>query len=226
MANNTARLVALALVVGALLAGQGGSLILVVGLVGLASPAAADPRRKSPFIVDAGGEKSPIIDPQKVTVVIRVNNVVGIEPGLLRFAEVRATDVFSQIGVRLTWVNAPTPAMCTLALVNTHQNPVGPYSDVQDALGYAEPQLHRAWIFWDRFDALSPRPVSLAIVLGDAMAHELGHLMLSSRGHSVDGIMRPIVELQFRSTETFTKSQARDILTRLEQTCTVTDSNH
>jgi hypothetical protein len=224
MASNTARLVALAVVVGAHLAGQVGSLIVVVGLVGLASPAAADPRRKSPFNVDAG-EKSQIIDPKKVTVVIRVNNVVGIEAGLLRFAEVRATEVFRQIGVRLTWVNAPTPAMCTLALVNAHQNP-GPYPDVQDALGYAEPQLHSAWIFWDRFDALNPRPVSLAIVLGDAMAHELGHLMLSSRGHSVDGIMRPIVELHFRSTETFTKSQARDILTRLEQTCTVTDSNH
>ena len=225
MANHPARLVALALVVGALLAGQVGSLILVVGLVGLASPAAADPRRKSPFNVKAR-EKSQIIDPKKVTVVIRVNNVVGIEAGLLRFAEVRATDVFRQIGVRLTWVNAPTPAMCALALVNAHQNPVGPYSDVQDALGYAEPQLHRAWIFWDRFDTLNPRPVSLAIVLGDAMAHELGHLMLSSRGHSDDGIMRPIVELRFRSTETFTKSQARDILTRLEQTCTVTDLNH
>jgi hypothetical protein len=224
MANNTARLVALAVVMGALLAGQVGSLILVVGLVGLASPAAADPRRKSPFNVEAG-EKSQIIDPKKVTVVIRVNNVVGIEAGLLRFAEVRATDVFSQIGVRLTWVDMPTPAMCTLALVNAHQNP-GPYSDVQDALGYAEPQLHRAWIFWDRIDALNSRSMSLAIVLGDAMAHELGHLMLSSRGHSVDGIMRPSVELRFRSTETFTKSQARDILTRLEQTCTVTDSNH
>jgi hypothetical protein len=224
MADNTARLVALALVVGAVLAGQVGSLILVVGLVGLASPAAANPRRKSPFNVEAG-EKSQIIDPKKVTVVIRVNNVVGIEASLLRFAEVRATDVFRQIGVRLTWVNAPTPAMCTLALVNAHQNP-GPYPDVQDALGYAEPQLHRAWIFWDRFDALNPRPVSLAIVLGDAIAHELGHLMLSSRGHSDDGIMRPIVELRFRSTETFTKSQARDILTRLKQTCTVTDSNH
>jgi hypothetical protein len=202
-----------------------GSLAVVVGLTGLARPAAADPIRKSAFIVDAGGEKSPIIDPQKVTVVIRVNNVVGIEPGLLRFAEVRATDVFSQIGVRLTWVDMPTPAMCTLALVNAHQNP-GPYSDVQDVLGYAEPQLHRAWIFWDRIDALNSRAMSLGIVLGDAMAHELGHLMLSSRGHSVDGIMRPIVELRFRSAETFTKSQARDILTPLEQTCTVPDSNH
>lgn len=73
----------------------------VVGLVGLASPAGANPIRKSPFIVDAG-EKSPIIDPQKVTVAIRVNNVVGIKAGLLRFAEVLATDLFSQIGVRLT----------------------------------------------------------------------------------------------------------------------------
>ena len=230
MANNTARLVALAVVVGALLAGQVGSLILVVGLVGLASPAAADPRRKSPFVVEAG-EKSPIIDLQKATVVIRVDNMAGIEAGLLQLAEARAADVFSQMGVRLTWVDISTlvheriAAVCTLVLVNAHQNQ-GPYSDVQDALGYAAPQLHRAWIFWDRIGALNSRSISLAIVLGDAIAHELGHLMLSTRAHSDAGIMRPGVDLRFRSAETFTKSQTRDILTRLGQTCTVTDSNH
>jgi hypothetical protein len=195
-----------------------------------ASPAAADPRLKSPSIVESG-EKSPIIDPQRATVVIRVNNVVGVDAGLLQLAEARATDVFSQIGVRLTWVEIPTlvrqqtAAMCTLVLVNAHQNS-GPYSDVQVALGYAEPQLHRAWIFWDRIDARSSRSTSVAIVLGDAIAHELGHLMLSTRAHSDAGIMQPSVELRFRSAETFTKSQARDILTRLEQTCAVTDSNH
>jgi hypothetical protein len=195
-----------------------------------ASPAAADPRLKSPSIVEAG-EKSPIIDPQRATVVIRVNNVVGVDAGLLQLAEARATDVFSQIGVRLTWVEIPTlvrqqtAAMCTLVLVNAHQNS-GPYSDVQHALGYAAPQLHRAWIFWDRIDARSSRSTSVAIVLGDAIAHELGHLMLSTRAHSDAGIMQPSVELRFRSAETFTKSQARDILTRLEQTCAVTDSNH
>jgi hypothetical protein len=185
---------------------------------------------ESPLIVEAGG-KSPVIDPQETTVVIRVKNAVGIEAGLLRFAEVRATDVFRQIGVRVTWGDIPTPvrqpigAMCTLILVNVHQNP-GPYSDVQDVLGYAVPELHRAWIFWDRIDARSSRSSSVAIVLGDAIAHELGHLMLSTRAHSVDGIMRPSVEFRFRSTETFTKSQASDILTRLDQTCEVTDSNH
>jgi len=207
-----------------------GSLILVVGLKGLGSPAVADATLQTPLIVRAG-EKSPIIDPQRMTLVIRVNNVVGIEAGLLQFAEVRATDVFSQIGVQLRWVDAATlvrehiDPMCTLALVNVHQNP-GPYSDVQDALGYAAPQLHRAWIFWDRIIALNSRSTSLAIVLGDAIAHELGHLMLPTRAHSAEGIMRPNVEFRFRSTETFTKSQARDILKGLEQTCTVTDSNH
>ena len=208
---------------------QVSSLILVVGLVGSSRPAAADPRRKSPFIVEAG-EKSPIIDSQKATVVIRVDNMAGIEADLLQLAEARAADVFSQIGVRLTWVDIPMlvheriAAVCTLVLVNARQNQ-GPYSDVQDALGYAAPQLHRGWIFWDRIGALNARSMSLAIVLGDAIAHELGHLMLSTRAHSDAGIMRPGVELRFRSAETFTKSQARDILTRLEQTCTVMDSN-
>jgi hypothetical protein len=49
------------------------------------------------------------------------------------------------------------------------------------------------------------------------MAHELGHLMLPSPGHSPDGIMRRGVDIEIGPVETFTTSQAREILFRLRQ---------
>jgi hypothetical protein len=58
---------------------------------------------------------------------------------------------------------------------------------------------------------------SIPSILGDVMAHELGHLMLRPPGHSLDGIMRPNVPVRPRSLDTFTKSQAREILLRLSQ---------
>lgn len=35
------------------------------------------------------------------------------------------------------------------------------------------------------------REISLAPILGDVLAHELGHLLLGSNAHSRDGIMQP-----------------------------------
>ncbi len=58
---------------------------------------------------------------------------------------------------------------------------------------------------------------SPAIILGDVMAHELGHLLLPLPGHSPSGIMRRGVDLQLRAMETFTTSQALEILSRLRQ---------
>jgi len=44
------------------------------------------------------------------------------------------------------------------------------------------------------------------MVLGDVMAHELGHLMLRSHKQSLDGIMRPGIEKREMAITTFTKS--------------------
>jgi hypothetical protein len=92
--------------------------------------------------------------------------------------ENRAGEVFHKIGVRVTWVDIATVArehtvpMFTLVLVNEEENG-SPYWDAQDALGFAAPSLHRAWVFWDRIEAAKARAPMTAIVLGDVMAHEL-----------------------------------------------------
>jgi len=51
-------------------------------------------------------------------------------------------------------------------------------------------------------------------VLGDVMAHELGHLLLPP-GHSSIGIMRPQIDMMSRTLATFTKDEAAEIRRRL-----------
>jgi hypothetical protein len=81
-------------------------------------------------------------------------------------------------------------------------------------LAFAFPE--RAHVLYDRVDALRARSDrSTAGILGDVIAHELGHLMLPTPGHSLRGIMRRDVETHVRPIETFTWPQARRIVARL-----------
>jgi len=93
-----------------------------------------------------------------------------------------------------------------------------------DALGSADPQVRRAHIFLDQVKALDFRsPRSLGSILGDVMAHELGHLLLPLPGHSWAGIMRPGLNMNLWTMDTFTKAQARQILSRLRSVTSRTD---
>ena len=179
--------------------------------------------------IAARANQQPSTTSGEPTMTVRVDNVAGIWPDNLRVAENRAADVFRQIGVHVVWVDGQmglhpqNTAMFTLVLV------IDPNRSAdwlhQDVLGFASPQAHRAWVFWDRIDELKYRSHPVAFVLGDVMAHELGHLLLPSTAHSLVGIMRPNIDKAFRATETFTKLQARAILIRLQQIRTLAELN-
>jgi hypothetical protein len=50
-----------------------------------------------------------------------------------------------------------------------------------------------ATIYFDRVARLAKKAgANLAVLLGHAIAHELGHLLLASTSHSADGLMRPV----------------------------------
>jgi len=182
------------------------------------------------FTGTAAAGQEPLISFGEPVMTVRVDNVAEIWPANLRLAESRAADAFRQIGVHVLWVHIDADiyphvaTMFTLVLA-VEPNRGGEWLH-QDVLGFASPQAHRAWVFWDQIDKLKARWPSTAIVLGDVMAHELGHLLLPSRAHSNVGVMRPDVDKGFRSTETFTKRQARQIVIQLQQTSTVAEGNH
>jgi hypothetical protein len=156
------------------------------------------------------------------TALVRVDNMAAVPVETLRFAEAWAAGAFSRIGARVRWIDEDTAvrghlaAQYTLVLVNAEHDPGVP--GIQDSLGVAVPRGRRAYVFYDRIDALRVRaPGSVASILGGVMAHELGHLMLLSLRHSGNGIMSPNATIGAEPLDTFTTSQAREILSRLRQ---------
>ena len=172
------------------------------------------------FSFDSEAAK-PVATADLPAIVVRVDNVAGVLPDYLQFAEGRAAEVFVRIGVRIRWLDEDesvlqhvTPSF-TIVLVNT-EGRGEEVSRFVDALGLAHPGVRRAYAFYDRITALNVGTRrTIPSLLGDVMAHELGHLMLPPPGHSSDGIMRPGLETQSWSVETFTKPQAREVLRRV-----------
>ena len=155
------------------------------------------------------------------TVVVRVDNLVAVSAENLQVAEARAAEVFAKAGVGVRWMDEDSAVRdrirppFTIVLVRGEKN-ARSFVLNGDTLGFADLQVHRAHVFYDRIEALNARSRrSPASVLGDVMAHELGHLLLSPPGHSVDGIMRSSVETRLRALDTFTRAQAREILFHL-----------
>lgn len=156
------------------------------------------------------------------TAAVRVDNVAAIPNDYLQFAEVRAEAIFSSIGARIIWLDEDSAIQqqvhpsFTLVVVRIGYAP-GRDSRSVEALGRAIPSVRRAQVFYDRIEALKGSSNSILSVLGDVMAHELGHLLLPLPGHSIDGIMRPNVMIRWEPPQTFSKSQAVEILRRLRQ---------
>jgi len=157
------------------------------------------------------------------TVVVRVDNLAAVSAEILQFAEARAADVFAQAGVDVQWMDEDSTVRdrirppFTIVLARGDKNARSLGLKVE-ALGGADLRVRRAYVFYDRIEALNARSLrGPASVLGDVMAHELGHLLLSPPGHSVDGIMRSSVETRLRPLDTFTPAQAREILFHVRQ---------
>jgi hypothetical protein len=120
------------------------------------------------------------------TAVVRLDNVALVPADSLDFAESRTAEIFSRIGVRVTWIDEETafrehlrPPFTVVVINSSVQLLARP--SVVDALGFADPSVSRAHVIYDRVEALRARsPRSLASLLGDVIAHELGHLMLPS----------------------------------------------
>jgi hypothetical protein len=154
------------------------------------------------------------------TAIVRLDNVALVPADSLHFAESRAAEIFSRIGVRVTWIDEDTAFRqhlrppFTVVVINSGVQLIAPA--LVDALGFADPGVSRAHVIYDRVEALSARSqLSPASLLGDVIAHELGHLMLPSPRHSRRGIMRSGAETHVRALETFTDREARQIVSRL-----------
>ena len=206
-----------------------GSLIVVVGVTGLARPAAA--------------ELTPTL-----TMVLQVPGHGSVPSTVVTRAMPEVARIYREAGVNVIWSDArsraghvdPLQAPATpdwgFALVVLPREMTDQLTVAADALGGAagtpEQRGRMAYVFYNRVEHiartyLNPArrrtmdDVDAVIVLAHAMAHEVGHLLLP-HGHSATGLMRAgwdgqDLRLALRGQLTFTAEQAELIRGRLTQ---------
>lgn len=174
-------------------------LILASGLTGLGGTAKAESSETSPSIT------------------IHVRNYAGVAPGTLAEAEEVAAGIFRNAGVETRWADdVPTaenvqvnPAGHSAQSLADIQLSILP-QEMSDRLGFPKNVLglvpgtdaQFAYVFESKVNTLFgsalnalchgrlDRQVSRSVILGHAIAHELGHLLLDLKGHTTQGIMR------------------------------------
>jgi len=139
----------------------------------------------------------------KLGITVQVYNWAHVAPGTLTAAEGEDTRIFREAGVGVLWLNCPlSPAEAQESPICAEPCPRGRFvvrivSDVP--AGFGETSLGVALndtgiyasVFYRRVDEFAKEGIAThSQILGHAMAHEIGHLLLDLRGHAAFGIMR------------------------------------
>jgi hypothetical protein len=144
---------------------------------------------------------------QATPVVLRVSlfDDAGVGAPTLREAEREANRVFRRANIEVIWLQCPQNTLeqislgrCAEASYPAHlQLRIVPrprtarISTVGMSFLSADGKGCYADLFYERIVELQMKTRTLtAIILGQAMAHELGHLLLGTNSHSRDGLMR------------------------------------
>ncbi len=168
---------------------------------------------------------------------------VGIAPQAMLVAKEQSSRIMNKAGIDLSWIDAVGKS-CALPISDSYITiiiaPRAPEGwATQDAMGKASlpADIHcsapkrrpcpRAYIFYDHVRTLIeyrqppfPYEISLGIILGHTIAHEIGHLLIPGEAHG-EGIMRPHWAFQecqhiFSGTLLFQQDQARIMQRRLK----------
>ena len=181
---------------------------------------------------------------QNLKLTIRVYNLAQVSTAALARAEKEVARIFREVGVKTVWLDCPLsgvadqrvpgcqPSLGPLPL-NLRIIPPFPATGpgfLHPHLGFALPSKEggvHASIFFHRVEkSARAGRASPSSILGHAVAHELGHLLLGSNSHSPAGLMRAEWsrdDLRRATLELlgFTPEQARlireEVLRRLRQ---------
>lgn len=136
---------------------------------------------------------------------VSVFNYAGLSTSTIQQAEDVTTRIFRDAGVRIIWLNCPQDSLhkdsfdrCGEASFPAHMqlrilrlvhglkpSTVGVSFIAADGIGCS------ADLFYEPLQALQRQThVVPSVILGHAMAHELGHLLLGPNSHSPTGLMR------------------------------------
>lgn len=146
---------------------------------------------------------------EPIVTLIRVYNGFGVSPRDLAGAQAAAAAIFAAGGIDVQWricgtarphgdsrndpcTGSPGAAEVSARLLRSRRD-----DEADASLGVSLIDTDRdfgvlATVFPDRVQALARRSaVPYSVVLGRAIAHEIGHLLLGTTAHSPQGVMRP-----------------------------------
>ena len=133
---------------------------------------------------------------QRITV--RVYDYTAVPDAMLSDAKEDVSRIYYQAGIDIRWIDAPDatlPARFAIQIM-IRRRPVASASSASGrvmgtALGDRHDVGGSAFVFRDRVTHVArQRQQDVARVLGYAMAHEMGHLLLPYPAHSTNGMMR------------------------------------
>ena len=162
----------------------------------------------STTFVSASGKSRREIGPEP-TVCVRFYNQAQVQAGMLKWAKIEATRIFKTAGVIVAWQQSATDSpeahridLSTAAFQTFDDRhcivvrvlPRTPANLLPGALGFALPFAQggsHVSIFYDRVESVARAAnTAIYVVLGHAMAHEIGHVLLRSSEHSTAGLMQ------------------------------------
>jgi len=139
--------------------------------------------------------------PPPVGVVARVYNTARVTPAVTAVALVTATRLLTAGAIGVTWKNCDEPNACATVpvrefVIRLVRSQTIDADGTPFVLGEASIDLHEqagvlATIYVDRVERMAGlSEADSASLLGRAVAHELGHLLLATNAHSSSGLMR------------------------------------
>ena len=127
----------------------------------------------------------------RLTVVVHVQNMAKIRESFLAGAQRQATRIFGAAGVDLVWAAGSRTGherRITLTIVAGRRAEEALFP--RRVIGLAMRGADLVYVHAGRVEALAlARGVIPATLLGNAIAHELGHILLPVAGHSDSGLM-------------------------------------
>lgn len=167
-------------------------------------------------------------------VVVRLYNLFGLPDEAMGRALLTAGSIFRRAGIESAWRDCVVPTHFSPSASDPCDEPLNSlnFEEVmvriiatpeamreEDTLGYSFVDMSvrsgvLSTVFADRIDSMAERTTTdVATLLGRAIAHEVGHLLLGTISHSSKGLMRahwfdPELRLNLQDDWTFSKGEA------------------
>jgi hypothetical protein len=132
-------------------------------------------------------------EPLEPEILVYVSETCSLSPAAKEAAQKMASNLFDRIGIRLRFTGARPervdPGIVTLHLLDRTPKNVAP---VIVGAANIDPGHSDAYVFCDRVAGFyyTVHDREVGVLLGYAIAHELGHVLLGTPAHSPDGVMR------------------------------------